>query len=1180
MQRQFPCPLCGNPLSRPHLVQNFVFAEDLEATMDLFEGRFNSVNCPLCKKKISFQVAVIVMNYDEKAILGMLPRNAQESEEAKLYALAEQNGFRLKICHDYDELKQAAVGWIDRYFVPIGSKLISDDIERLSPEQMVSLVTPFFLRVFKASLDSYLPLAWQLSGASPEQAYLYAEEFYHSILLEHLVHLRTLVVTQGKFDTLITMIDRHVPRVCLTVPILKELSSRCSPLVDPEADPQGFIRGYLDEYLCAAAHACAGVSNPRGANFASYLAHCWYLSRRKDVVFDDRMLLSNPVIHRLIRFEDLWDLLTYRLPDTPISPEEIVEVFALLEDFGYQTEFHQLRHGILKITDADGLTQQVREQIKNTLLEKALENFPLSSSPEDSESYGGVVASAAAHLLRNQLREQAFAMLDQALQIGKEADDPVAIISICANAIEILCENLLYERASDLAREALEFLNDDRVFDRPSLLIQIWNGIGNVSRYRRQRKKALKAYQFVEQINEVAPIEEAERAKNRLTFRRNIGIIYREMGDYRSALEILKSASEKAPKDAGLLHNLAILYVDLNRYEDALRCLDQAIEMASGDVHATERSRYLSSRSEVKLAVGEVEAGLRDLRDAYRNISSDNISFRGALAAQALSFYPHSPEGQQFVVECQTLVKRLIMEEDYADEALATAYLRGAFCIRLLRDMQVEAARKIFVPHWKWIEATGTSYDWKTVYIRGWLQYVEYEDERCWPFLMEAAQKIDLILPTGSNVQFAPFWIQDKGEFQDLLASVALDLTERGLLPAEELLGVYEFMNGREISARILGEEAAKMNSGSAILARCTSHPRALERNLKVFLFIETAHEVRLACLDARDETVRLLDLPGINVRDLGALKFNLRQAFRKANPADMPRLDKKLARWEDLSRRLGAAVAPHLQPDAHICFLPGRAFTGLPLHLLAMPDSRRLVEWNTVGLAPNFTVLLEVGVRQARELKDSLVIVTVTKAADGPEFKQNALKASLDLMALLEPRTPINWLQEHQADLAAVKKVLGESSEAIFLCHGTTAGQDKGYGICIAAGGLLPPTILSVREVPEHLRFILNWEDIELSPPTFVSIGCSSGITELAKGGVRFGLEQTLFSGGTTHIISPLWDVNQESSLCWVQAFYRARQSEPACSLEEAHQHACLETRQLYPHYYFWGPFMMNGAL
>jgi tetratricopeptide (TPR) repeat protein len=1180
MQNQYLCPHCGNPLTRPELVNSFVFAKDLELTMDLFEGRFNSVICHLCKKKISFLDAVLIWNCDEKGILTVMPTGGGQSEEAELRNLAEQNGLRLTICRDYNELRQAATRWIDRYFVPIGSKLLSGEIDALPLEQKIGLVTPFFLRVLKASLDGYLPPVWHFSGASPEQIREITETYYRNILLDQLVRLRMLVVAQSRFTDLPSMIDTHVPKVCLTAPVLEILASRCVPLVDPITDTQGFIRAYLDQYLCAAVYACLGVSNPRGQSFASYLVSCWRLSKMEGVVFDDRTLLSNEVIHRLIRFEDLWDLLTKRQPGNPLTTEEMKQVFDLIEDFGYQDEASELLEGgILKIFDVGQLPQQTREQLKEIFLRAILDKFPCRS-PDDSEWLGVAVAARVADLLRNQLEEQALALLNQALQKAKEADDPVAIVSICAKTMKVLCKNMHYEQASTLAAAALEFLNDERVADRPSLLIQSWNEVGNVARYLQHRKEALKAYQFVEQINEVAPIEEEERQRNRLVLKGNIGILHREMGEYRSALEFLKAASEEAPGDAGLIHSLAVLYIDLNLYNDAMRCLDRAVDIAFGAVRATERSRYLLSRSQVRRAVGDAEAGLRDLREAYQLIPQDNLSFRGALAAGAMSFYPQSPDGQRFVAECQELVKRLVANGGYADAALQAPYLCGSLCLRLLRDGNVEAAKEIFAPWWEQIEAEKASYDWQIASIQGWLQYAQHKDERCWPFLLEAEEKIDLTLPTGSNVQFAPFWLQNKGEFQELLARVALDLAWRELIPSKELLGVYEFMNGREISARILGEEAARRNAGTAILARCLSHPRTLERNLKVFFFIETERESRLAYLNAREGTVSLLDLPGINLPDLGALKSHLRQAFKKANPADLSSLDKKLAGWEDLSRRLGAAVAPHLQPGAHTCFLPGRALTGLPLHLLAMPDGRRLVEWTTVSLAPNFTVLLEADVRQERQPRDGLTIVTVTKATDVPEFKQNALKAGRDLLDLLEPHTRINWLHEEQADLAAVKKALGKSSEAIFLCHGTSAGQDKGYGICIAAGGLLPPTILSVREVPEHLRFILNWEDIEQSPPTFVSIACSSGITELAKGGVRFGLEQTLFSGGTTCIVSPLWDVNQESSLCWVQAFYRARQSQQAYSIEEAYQHACLETRQLYPHYYFWGPFIMNGAL
>lgn len=1181
MPSQSPCPQCGNPLIIPRLVQSFVFAEDLELTIDLFEARLNSLVCPLCKAKVSTLTDLVVRDDLSRMILGVTG-GIKVAEKARLFQeVAEKHGFSLKLCHDYNELKQAAIDLVDPYIVPILSKVISEEIDQLTLEQKVRLITPFFLRILKTSLDDYLPPVLRFSEESPEQTRQRAEELYLSILVDHLLHLRMLAVAQSRLAALPAMIDEHIPRVCLTSDVLEKLAHRCGPLVDPETDTQGFIRAYLDEYLCAAAHSCAGIGNPRGPVFASYLATCWHLSKREDVVFDDQALLTNEVIHRVVRFEDLWDVLMYRAPDNPLSPEEMKKVIDLLYDFGYREETSKvIASGVLKLRDVDKLPQQKREQLKVLLLEKIFETFPFNRSPEDSEGVGVAVASTMTNLLRNQLQEQAFDVLAQALQKGKEVDDPVAVVSICAKSIKVLCENLLYQQAYALAGEALEFMNDDRVFNRPSLLIQTWNEVGNVARYLHHRKEALEAYQFVEKINEVAPIEEEERKENRLTFKRNMGIIFREIGDYRNALETLKSASEGVSADAGILHNLAILYVDLNRFEDAIPYLNRAVTMASGAVRATERARYLFSRSQVRLALGDAEAGLSDLREAYESISPDNLSFRAALAAEALSYYPQSTNGQQFVTECQTMVNQLIAEEAYIETSVEAPFLYGSLCTRLLRDGQVAAASEIFAPLWERIEATGANYDWKVAYLQGWLQYAQHRDERCWPFLTEAGEKIDIALPSGGNVQFAPSWLQNKGEFQDLLATVALDLVSRGLLPAEELLGVYEFMNGREISARILGEEAAGMNAGSAILARCASHPRALERNLKAFFFIETEHEVRLACIDAREGTVRLVDLPGISLSVLGSLKSNLKRAFQKANPADLARLDKRLAEWEDLSSRLGAAVALHFQPGAHVCFLPGRAFTGMPLHLLAMPDERRLVEWTAVSLAPNFTVLLEGDTRQTGNHNGSTTIVTVTKSADTVEFRHNALNASQALVALLEPHMPVNWLQEQQADLTTIKAALGESTEVVFLCHGTTAGQNKGYGICIAAGGLLPPTFLSVREVPDHLRFILNWEDIEQSPTTFVSIACSSGITELAKGGVRFGLEQSLFSSGTARIISPLWDVNQESSLCWVQAFYQARQSESASSIEEAYQRACLETQRLYPHYYFWGPFIINGAL
>ncbi|MFN8569093.1 MAG: hypothetical protein U0Z44_16595 [Kouleothrix sp.] len=119
-------------------MESFVFVKDLEATMDLFEGRLSSVISVLCakRKEISFQTVVLAIDYS-----GYLPSweccqkalKSQKSQNSTVWQ--SKNGFSLKICRDCDELNRAAAGWIDRYIVPIGSKVMSGEIDQLPLEQ-------------------------------------------------------------------------------------------------------------------------------------------------------------------------------------------------------------------------------------------------------------------------------------------------------------------------------------------------------------------------------------------------------------------------------------------------------------------------------------------------------------------------------------------------------------------------------------------------------------------------------------------------------------------------------------------------------------------------------------------------------------------------------------------------------------------------------------------------------------------------------------------------------------------------------------------------------------------------------------------------------------------------------------------------------------------------------------
>lgn len=208
---------------------------------------------------------------------------------------------------------------------------------------------------------------------------------------------------------------------------------------------------------------------------------------------------------------------------------------------------------------------------------------------------------------------------------------------------------------------------------------------------------------------------------------------------------------------------------------------------------------------------------------------------------------------------------------------------------------------------------------------------------------------------------------------------------------------------------------------------------------------------------------------------------------------------------------------------------------------------------------------------------RERLAVVCVTAQKDSEPFRQTALEAAARMVKLLQEHGGVKYFKQEEGNHPAIREAMKTAAEIVFLCHGTTAGLEGGYGICVADEGDLPPRVLSVEEFPDHRNFILSWPDIEEAPDVVASIACSSGVTEIGRGGVRFGLEQSLFSGGTRTIVSPLWDVEQRSALSWMERFYANRFAHTDWTMGQAYQHTCLEMRDQYGHFFFWGPFAMN---
>jgi hypothetical protein len=211
-------------------------------------------------------------------------------------------------------------------------------------------------------------------------------------------------------------------------------------------------------------------------------------------------------------------------------------------------------------------------------------------------------------------------------------------------------------------------------------------------------------------------------------------------------------------------------------------------------------------------------------------------------------------------------------------------------------------------------------------------------------------------------------------------------------------------------------------------------------------------------------------------------------------------------------------------------------------------------------------------------------VIIAVPKARDTAAFAAGTSASARRVSeALAQEGTTVKLLTGAGATRDAVLAAVSDADEAILLCHGTAAGASVGRGLCVASQGLLPPSILPIDDVPRLGEFVLSWKEFLGLPQhrrLLVTNGCSAGLASVAAGGVRLGFEQLLGPDEPTTMIAPLWDVEREASLTWIEEFYAGRLRHPEWPLEHAFQHASLETKKTFPHPFNWAAFVMMGPL
>ena len=1204
------CPRDDTVIEATDLTWSFSFPKDGDAVIAALSTTLNQRICPLCKLPVVFQVPLVAFNHLSKQ--GAVVRAGLDRGEmtAQIESVGAA-GAGVELVEDYAELRAKLLAWVLDYMGPVLTVVLSGQISLVDRAERKKYLEPFRLRLLKLFADGRMRVMFALpenvqakiqaeTGASdPERgvALLLPRQVAATVYLL----VRDLVadaVGANSIQQLYTQIEERLPADGIGQDVLAALLLDCEPFDPASAPDADLLKKYIDHLVNAIVHARCRSANPQSNACAAYLQAAWLCSRESPETFPRSWLPAASVAPNFIRFELLWDasmgLLPYRQEGFDLD-SSLTRIHEMMADFGFEERFTEaLSAAPIRITPRpEGESSEQREGDVSTLVElmrtSFFGHFSFNVSPQKSIDLGDAAGGLFLNLVTNGMASGGAQLATRLIEEAFEANDFAAAFAIGCSATRELNRAGAWMDAGGIALLLTARFNEQQVGKQlelagAGLTVSFWNEIGNTFRYLQHYDQALSAYQVARGFLPLIE-DESDREAREGILAVNEGRVYRELRRYGPALQRLQQRITAHPKDSEAHHGLAVLYEDINRLADALREADIATANTDRVMQPRQHANLLITRATIRARAGLMEEAGADLEQAERLIPEDAEGLRVRIASATVIWLGQIVSQQGRVEQAEKQLSAAIRRRSIW--AVPSLLITALFALGTLfiEANRLEHLRRLDENHLEPLLQAGeaTEWPWLLLYLKARLERVLAGDEAAWRWFRAALDRVDADTPAEGEVGVSVSWFADKDRFQTEIKQLVVDLVNRQAVDASKLLRVFEFANGRALGVRFAPREAGA-DFGAAVAKRLAAIARARGREIVVFLFADAGENIHVACVSSSDPVPRLVSGVLLLVERAQTVGRQFMSAVSRANPAALDNLDRDLRPWWSFAGELGSEVASCLTPGCEVCFLPGRSMAALPLHLLPLCNGQVLIEQHPVVFAPNLALLLNEDMRAGSHGDIGRLVVSVTKTNDIAAFVGRIDQASTRLIAGgAAGSRPGRRLNGTEATKTAVVEALAHCEEVFFLCHGTHGGRIKGYGICISDGEQLPPPLLAVDDAPDFARFILGWDDLDelaAAPRLVVSIACSTGRIVLASGGARLGLEQTLFARGVRTIVSPLWDVDQAASLAWIDAFEAARRATGTKTLADAYRAACLESKRVYGHLYFWAPFITSGPL
>lgn len=105
---------------------------------------------------------------------------------------------------------------------------------------------------------------------------------------------------------------------------------------------------------------------------------------------------------------------------------------------------------------------------------------------------------------------------------------------------------------------------------------------------------------------------------------------------------------------------------------------------------------------------------------------------------------------------------------------------------------------------------------------------------------------------------------------------------------------------------------------------------------------------------------------------------------------------------------------------------------------------------------------------------------------------------------------------------------------------------------------------------------YLYELYQMRLSADLLTLSGCATGLNVIGAGDELLGLIRGALSAGARSLLLTLWDVNDRSTARFMTSFYRRLQQ--SANKAEALANAAKEVREEFPHPYYWAPFVIVG--